>query len=816
MRSVGYAGSVAVVVAALATAWGCQPAGTGAAPGGAAGKAQEAGASSGDVAVVPAAAYRRAERFLPGKQEQYILNASVTPNWIGEEDRFWYKRSLIGGGKEFVTVTAATGEREPSFDHALVARELTRLDMEGEEGEYTATTLPFDTFTFNAEGGIDIAVGELLYRCTQEGCVALEPPEPPFSPLETPSPDGKWAAYHKDHNLWVRSADGETHIQLTEDGTEAWQYGAQVGTSVVYILMQRLQGGHAPQVKWSPDSTKLLTQRVDERGVGELAVIEHAPADGSLRPRAHRMRYAFARDEVKPRGRFVVFDIPGGGRTDIDYPDIELTYAAITGPDSREVWWREDGRGFGFVHRKPFARGYSVNRVDLQTGAVTVEFDRQSERTSSPGISTPLPPQVVDFADGGMVWFSDEDGYGHLYRKDADGNVTQITSGDWNVVSILYVDREAGRLYFVGTQPEAEGRQGNPYHQFVYGVDLDGSDFARVTGAPGNHSSLMSLLAGRSPFSPSGDYLVVNWSTTTDPGRSELLRNSGELIAVLETADASPLKAQGFVPPEPFTVTAADGKTTLYGTLFFPADFDPERSYPIVDSIYPGPQICRDPHLFAGSLFSSFGAQAMAEVGFVVMTVDGRGTPGRSRDFHFPPGVNLLGAAGSLDDHIAAIEQLARERPYIDRERAGIYGWSGGGYASAHAILSYPDFYKVAVSGAGNHDPRTYLPVWGESYQGDTDDAYYEAGSNAHLAGNLKGKLFLIHGALDDNVHPGNTYALVDALIKANKDFDLLILPNAAHGPGEATGYFLRRQWDYFVTHLLGAKPPAGYKVGTE
>ena len=197
------------------------------------------------------------------------------------------------------------------------------------------------------------------------------------------------------------------------------------------------------------------------------------------------------------------------------------------------------------------------------------------------------------------------------------------------------------------------------------------------------------------------------------------------------------------------------------------------------------------------------------------MTVDGRGTPGRSRDFHFPPGANMLGTAGHLEDHIAAIQQLAERHSFIDKEHVGIFGWSGGGYASTHAILSYPDFFDVAVSGAGNHDPRTYLPIWGESYQGDTDDEWYESGSNAHLAENLQGKLFLIHGALDDNVHPANTYAVVDALIQANKDFDLLILPNANHGPGDAGGYFQRRQWDYFVRNLLGAEPPP-YEIGAQ
>ena len=355
--------------------------------------------------MVPAEAYRRAERFLLANAQKYVLNASVAPNWIGEEDRFWYRRALTGGGKRFVIVNAATGNREPSFDHALIAHELARLDG---EDEHTETTLPFDTFTFNSEGGIDFAVGEAFYSCTAERCAASEPPALPFTPLETPSPDGRWAAYHKDHNLWVRSADGEAHIQLTTNGEDGWGYATQLGTSVSYISIERLQGGHAPQVKWSPDSTKLLTQRVDEREVKQLSIVEHAPEDGSLRPRTHTMRYAFARDEVKPRGRFVVFDIPSGARTDIGYPDIELTYAALTGPESREVWWREDGRGFGFVHRFPFARGYSVNRVDLETGEITVEFERASERTSSPGIATPLPPQVVDFADGSIVWFSDE------------------------------------------------------------------------------------------------------------------------------------------------------------------------------------------------------------------------------------------------------------------------------------------------------------------------------------------------------------------------------------------------------------------------
>ena len=759
--------------------------------------------------VVTAEDYRRAERFLPASKPRYVLNDSISAQWIGAEDRFWYKRQLPDGGKEFVTVDAASGEKQPSFDHAKIAAALSSL---GEE-EFTATDLPFDSFDFNDEGGISFQTGDGFYRCDAEGCQSADPPTPPFGAGHTPSPDGKWAVYWKDNDLWLKSADGEFDRALTTDGEEAWGYGTQIGTSTSYVTVERLGDGHAPQVKWSPDSRRILTQRVDERGVKPLSIIEHAPRDGSLRPRTHTMRYAFAGDEVRPQGSFVVFNIPDGQRTDVDYPEIDLAFQTLTGPQSMEVWWREDSGGFGFVHRKPYARGYSIHRVDLKSGAVSTDFDRATERTSSPAFSAPMPPQVRELGDGSLIYWSDESGWGHLYRTTPQGQPLQLTAGAWNVYSIVRVDEEAGRVYFFGSQPEADG---NPYFIFLYGVSVAGTGLEKLTPEQATRSgSMIAMLFGDAGvFSPSGEYFIDSWSETTKPGRTELRDVDGNLVTVLEAADISPLERGGFVPPAPFTVTAADGETTLYGTLFFPSDFDPEKSYPIIDSIYPGPQIYRDFHDFSGSLFHNFMPQALAEVGFIVVTVDGRGTPGRSRDFHFPGEGNLLDKAGYLEDHVAAIEQLAQRNGYIDLHRVGIYGWSGGGYASTHAIFSFPDFFNVAVSGAGNHDPRTYIPVWGESYLGRESDGFYEGGSNAHLAENLQGKLFLIHGALDDNVHPANTYAVVDALIRANKDFDLLILPNANHKLGDDLPYFVRRQWDYFVTHLLGAEPPEGYAVG--
>ncbi len=764
-------------------------------------------------------AYRRAERFTDANRPKYILNPSIAPNWFGKNDEFWYLRQLPDSKKEFVRVNARTGETRPAFDHEQVAAAINReaairAQQAGEDEAapkkdaaaaaepVRAGTLPFDTFTYNDDGSINFAARGLEFHCDSQACQAAEPKAPVFGPLDTASPDGQWAVYHKDHNLWLKSADGKVDRALTTDGEDGLGYGLQTGSSTAFITLNRLMGGIPPQAQWSPDSTRILTQRIDERNVRTLSLVEETPRDGSLRSRTWTMRYAYAGDERKPMATFVVFDVADGKRIDVDYPPIELVYATLTGPGSRETWWHADSQGFGFVHRKAYARGYSLNRVNLETGKVSAVFDRTTSRPSTPGFSTPMPPQVADLANGGLIWYSDESGYGHFYYRDPAGKVMQLTSGDWNANAIARVDEKAEQLYFFGSQPESEG---NPYFHFLYRVDFSGANLIRLTPEQANHINSIADLAGfpKGRFSPSGRYFIDSWSSTTQPGQSELRDRDGKLVKVLETTDISALEAEGWTPPRPFEVTVADGVTRLYGTLYFPTDFDPAKSWPVIDTIYPGPQVWNDDHRFLSSIYSVLGgSQALAELGFIVFTVDGRGTPGRSRDFNFPPGVNLLDKAGFLEDHVATIRQLAKRHAYFDAERVGIWGWSGGGYASTHAILTYPDVFKVAVSGAGNHDPRTYLPVWGESYLGPFDNDVYEAGSNAHLAKNLKGKLFLVHGALDDNVHPSNTMAVVQALIDADKDFDLLILPNANHSPGADAAYFRRRLWDYFVDNL--------------
>ncbi len=798
--------------------------------------------------------YQRAERFLSANTDKYVRNATVTANWIGEEDRFWYKRQDDAGDKEFVTVDAATGTKTASFDHDAVsaalkiaieakkvadaeaaadaaandgdgeAKENSEEDGQGDDdsaAEEVAETgadpeeeeaLPFDTFTYNEDGGIDVTVGTDNYTCTAQSCELNEAEEPAFGPGFTVAPDEEWAVYFKDHNLWLKSADGETDIALTTDGEEDIGYGTEVGTSTSYITKLRSGMPPTPMVKWAPDSSKLVTLRVDQSEVGELSLIEYAPEDGSNRPITHTWRYALSTDEVKPTGTFVVFNVKPRSRIDIDHPAMELPYDTITGADSKDIWWHGGSNGFGFLDRKPYARGYALHSVDLASGEVTNLFNRTTERTSHPGMSLVLPPQAKQLDDGRFIYYSDEDNWGHLYLRSADGTTSQITNGDWNVVVILEVDQENDRIFYVRTRPES---QTNPYHFFIYSIGFDGSDERLLTPADGTHGAgLFGLLfSGGSFFSASGKYFVDNFASIENPGTSELRDIDNNLIAVLESADISPLQEGGLVPPEAFTATAADGQTTLYGVMHFPSNFDPAKQYPIIDSIYPGPQVSRVAHDMINSMFSFASPQTLAELGFIVITVDGRGTPGRSRDYLYPPGVNVLATAGFLEDHVAAMEQLAQRHAFIDIDRVGIYGWSGGGYASTHAMFMFPDFFKVAVSGAGNHDQRTYIPVWGESYIGRDNGENFIAASNPHMAENLKGKLYLVHGLLDDNVHPANTMQVVQALINANKDFDLLTLPNSNHGPGAATAYFTRRQWDYFVTHLQGAIPPKRYEI---
>ena len=403
-----------------------------------------------------------------------------------------------------------------------------------------------------------------------------------------------------------------------------------------------------------------------------------------------------------------------------------------------------------------------------------------------------------------LIWFSEKDNWGHLYLYDTTtGKLkNQITHGNWNVTQVLVVDEKARKIYFRGVGEELGE---DPYYQMYYRVNFDGTGMELLTPERADHTVTPS---------PDGHYFVDAFSTPIQPQETVIRDLTGKIVVGVAREDISRLKAAGWIPPVQMQVKARDGQTDLYGFLFRPTNFTTDGHYPIINHIYPGPQ--------TGSCGSrSFAAahgdlQSLAELGFIVVCIDGMGTPYRSKSFHEA----YYGDMGdnTIPDQVTGMKQLADRYPWIELEKAGIYGHSGGGNATAAAMFHYPDFFKVGIAESGNHDNRNYEDDWGEKWAGlevkNADGtSNYDSQANQNSAKNLKGKLFLVHGTFDDNVPPSETLLVVDALIKANKDFDLLMIPNAKHGYGEAADYMTRRRWDYFVTNLAGATPPKEYKM---
>jgi len=406
-----------------------------------------------------------------------------------------------------------------------------------------------------------------------------------------------------------------------------------------------------------------------------------------------------------------------------------------------------------------------------------------------------------------VLWFSERNDWGNLYLYDlASGKLKHaVTSGSGNVTELLRVDPATRTLWFRGVGRETGGHW-DPYYQAFYKASLDGGAPQLLTPEIADHKVALS---------PDGRYFVDAYSTPVAPPVTVLRRaDTGAIVTTVAKADITRLQAAGWTPPTPIMVKARDGRTDLYGLMFKPSHFDPARKYPIVDYIYPGPQ--------TGSVGSrSFAAarvdhQALAELGFVVIAIDGLGTPWRSKSFHDAFGGDI--GDNTLPDQVAALRELGKRYPWIDLDRVGVWGHSGGGYATADAMFTYPDVFKVGISESGNHDNRNYEDDWAEKWQGletrGKDGASnYDAQANQNRAANLKGHLLLAHGLMDDNVPPSNTLLVVDALVKANKDFDLVVFPNAHHGYGVDAPYMMRRRWDYFVRWLLGAQPPAQYTM---
>lgn len=611
--------------------------------------------------------------------------------------------------------------------------------------------------------------------------------------IEVLSPDGKKAAFIKDWNLWVKDVATKQETQLTTDGIKDFGYATDNAG---------WRHSDRPVVLWSPDSKKIATFQQDQRHVSEMYLV--STNVGAPKLEAWKYPLPVDKDIIKIQRVIIEVDnrkvirlqMPADDRRGTQCDDISCSGAF----DDNE--WSPDGSKLAFVSSSRDHKQAILRIADAATGQVKTVFEEKvaTQYESGQGaINWRFFPATNE-----ILWYSERDDWGHLYLYDATtGKLKQqITKGEFVVTRLLKVDEKNRMLYFLANGRE-KGR--DPYFSHFYKVDFGGKTLQLLTPEDGNHNVSLS---------PDGKYFTDNYSKPDVPPVSVLRDMNGTLIATLEKTDLSKLIASGWKAPEPITVKSRDGKWDLYGLMFTPTTLDRSKKYPVVNYIYPGPQ--------GGGVGSrSFSAsrsdhQALAELGFVVVVIDGTCNPGRSKSFHDVCYGNM--GDNTLEDQISGLKQLAAKYPFMDLDRVGMWGHSGGGYATAAAMFRYPDFYKVGISESGNHENRNYEDDWGERYIGllvkdAQGKSNYDDQANQNFAAGLKGKLMLAHGAMDDNVPPYNTYLVVDALIKANKDFDLVIFPHARHGYGADGFYMMRKRWDYFVKHLLGAEPPKEFKI---
>lgn len=719
-----------------------------------------------------------------GLREKYVNAAANLPEratWIGTTSRFWYRKA-VKGGNEFVLFDAETLSKKAAFDHERLALALSQASGE----KYTALKLPFTTITFiDNEKSIEFTVAEIRWSCDlttyavkkfppaapggfgqRRGGIplAIGIPGPRYNFPQTESkssPDGKWEALTRNFNVWVRAKGSKEATSLSFDGSEGNYYAL---TSLV----------------WSPDSKMIAVYRVRPGFNRKIQYVQSSP-DDQVQPKYATMDYAKPGDQLdSPQP--VLFQIESKKQIEIENKLFPNPYSLS------RMEWRKDNRAFIFEYNQ---RGHQVYRV-IEVNAATAQPRAIISEEPKTFFCYSGKKFRFDINDGKeIVWMSERDGWNHLYLIDGvTGAVkNQITKGEWVVREVTKVDDKARQIWFQasGMYPGKD-----PYFVHFYRINFDGTGLTPLTDGDGNH--VVS-------FSDDRKYYVDTWSRVDMPTVSELrLTETRKVLSEVERGDITELKAAGFRPPEVFVSRARDGKTEIWGVIFRPSNFDPLKKYPVIENIYAGPQ-----GSFVPKNFTPWNPmQSLAELGFIVVQIDGMGTSNRSKAFHDVAWKNL-GDAG-FPDRILWHKAVAAKYPYYDISRVGIYGTSAGGQNSLGGLLFHPEFYKVCVSACGCHDNRMDKIWWNEQWMGWPLGPEYSAASNVDNASKLQGKLLLILGEMDTNVDPASTMQVVNALIKAEKTFELLVIPGANHGAGGVYGD--RKRNDFFVHHLLGVEPP--------
>ncbi len=776
-----------------------------------------------------------AGRFSPDKLKQMVFSTSVSPHWFKNGQGFWYSYETSSGTNHYV-VNPAAGTKKLLFDNNQLAAEISRLTldpfdaqhlnieqlewMEGEKQlrfEVTSKLVKEVEEEENQEEGKKVSKPKMkpkkwqfLYDVASKKVQLDTSYEKPKEDLEwaSISPDLSYVVYAKEHNLYrmdwenyQKALEDEkdstlVEVQLTEDGEEYFSYSAN-GTGRGKTNADEPKERERVWVTWSPKGDAFTLERTDYREVDDLWVINSV---ANPRPTLETYKYHMPGESNAPKEMVHLFTDQGDKKVDLEleaFKDQTLSVlASPSKPSSRDdkrrfrTWLDPTGK-FVYLYRT----SRDLKRIDLvRVELVSGEDEVVIEERLNTYVETRNPYLLQT---GEIIFWSERDGWAHFYLYDGEGNlVRQITKGPWHCESVVHVD-EVNRVLFF----EANGREAgeDPYYQHLYRINLDGTGLQLLN--KGNYSHDVSS-------NDDGKYFVNNYSRVNTAPISNLLDSRGRVIMNLEEADLSNLMTAGYQFPEPYQVKAGDGITDLYGVIYRPFDFDSTQQYPILAYVYPGPQTEAVNKTFSARMDR---LDRLAQIGFIVVTIGNRGGhPSRSKWYHNYGYGNLRDYG--LEDKKVAIEQLAMHHSFIDLDKVGIFGHSGGGFMSTAAMLVYPDFFKVAVSSAGNHENNIYNRWWSEKHHGveeitDKDGNItfkYSIEKNSELAKNLKGKLLICTGDIDNNVHPANTIRLANALIKANKRFDFFLLPGQRHGFGNMTEYFFWLQGNYFATHLLG------------
>jgi dipeptidyl-peptidase-4 len=777
--------------------------------------------------------YARAERLDRKSSTAMLRNGNVIPHWIGKRDEFWYRRDTVQGF-EFVLVDAATGRAQPAFDHKAVAGAIGKAIGV----EVPADNLPFSSFTFSeSRDSIRVMIKGNEYDCQLKPVMCKTTPEKRAAEGVLVSPDARWGVLTRSGNLILRDMQTGGERPLTRDGEPNFGYGIYYdGWKAAFIPRERADKILPPfESYWSPDSCKVIVPRVDQRHVTPYPFLETVPHDGSFRPKVHMVRIPLVGEKPATLEWFV-FEIPSGGFRRFELPYEKLLVMQQDMLAVRKTWWSPNNSRLYAVAFGDNMESAFFFDIDLATAKVRTVVEEHLKPRTDLNSTSYNPPNVRVTRDGKeVIWFSQRDGWGHLYLYDGQtGRLkNQITKGAWLVRDIIQVDEARRRIYFTGGGREG----GNPYYRYLYKVDFDGSNLKLLSPEKADHmltSPWNDVLAvdgatGYEVVSPSGEYVVYNYSTPAQPTETIIrATEDGRQVAIFERADASALFAAGYQVPEEFIVRAADGKSNLWCLMYKPSTFDPKKRYPVIDVEYASPLTAAVPRNFLMALngpSSPSAPASYAELGCIAVCIDARGTTFRSREFS-QAGYGKLNING-LDDHVAAIKQLGNRCPYVDVNRVGIIGRSYGGWSALRAMLEFPDFFKVGVAGAPLGSMHNqYLDYHWTAFHGRPN---YSNGTelrpspaevpktwnvldSRQQAARLKGKLLIVLGELDENVLPGSTLQLTHAFMKANKDFDLIYLPDQNH---YFTGnpYVTRRVWDFLVLHLLGTEPPEDYQI---